>query len=60
MATLPTILGNMLDLISVGDRIAEHRRTLKLSQAELARKAGANRATLDALENRHTGERRRR
>ena len=41
----------MLDLISIGDQIADHRKNLRLSQAELARKAGISRATLDALEN---------
>ena len=46
----------MLDLISIGGQIAERRKTLKLSQAELARKAGVSRATLDALENRRGGE----
>ncbi len=46
----------MLDLISIGSRIAERRKTLKLSQAELARKAGVSRATLDALENGRAGE----
>jgi transcriptional regulator with XRE-family HTH domain len=46
----------MLDLISVGVRIAERRKTLKLSQTELASKAGVSRATLDALENGRTGE----
>lgn len=46
----------MLDLISVGGRIAGQRRTLKLSQTELARRAGVSRATLDALENGRTGE----
>ncbi len=53
---MPIILGIMLDLISVGGRIAGRRRTLKLSQAALARKAGVSRATLDALENGRTGE----
>src|SRR5580693_7554122 len=53
---MPNILGSMLDLISLGTRIAEHRKTLKLSQAELARKAGVSRATLDALENGRAGE----
>ena len=53
---LPNILGNMLDLISIGKRIAERRKTLKLSQAELSRKAGVSRATVDALENGRTGE----
>ena len=46
----------MLDLISLGNTIAERRKTLKLSQAELSRKAGLSRATLDALENGRTGE----
>jgi transcriptional regulator with XRE-family HTH domain len=45
-----------VNLISIGDRIAERRKTLKLSQAELARKAGLSRATLDALENGRAGE----
>jgi transcriptional regulator with XRE-family HTH domain len=46
----------VLDLISIGNRIAERRKTLKLSQAELSRKAGVSRATLDALENGRAGE----
>ena len=46
----------MLDLISIGNRIAERRKTLKLSQAALSRKAGVSRATLDALENGRAGE----
>ena len=41
----------MVDLISLGATVAERRRTLKLSQAFLAHKAGLSRATLDALEN---------
>ena len=41
----------MLNLISLGVRVAERRKTLKLSQAELSRRAGISRATLDALEN---------
>ena len=55
-AFLPNILGNVLDLISIGKWIVERRKTLKLSQAELARKAGVSRATLDALENGRAGE----
>ncbi len=31
----------MLDLISIGSQIAKRRKTLKLSQAELARKAAS-------------------
>jgi transcriptional regulator with XRE-family HTH domain len=46
----------VLDLISLGKRIAERRKTLKLSQAQLSRKAGVSRATLDALENGRAGE----
>ncbi len=46
----------MLDLISVGNQIAERRKTLKLSQSALARMAGVSRATLDALENGRAGE----
>jgi transcriptional regulator with XRE-family HTH domain len=46
----------MLALISIGDRIAERRKTLKLTQAELSRRAGVSRATLDALENGRAGE----
>jgi transcriptional regulator with XRE-family HTH domain len=46
----------MLHLISIGSQIAERRKTLKLSQTELARKAGVSRATLDALENGRAGE----
>jgi transcriptional regulator with XRE-family HTH domain len=41
----------VLDLIAIGDQIANERRKLKLSQADLSRKAGVSRATLDALEN---------
>jgi transcriptional regulator with XRE-family HTH domain len=46
----------MLDLISIGGQIAERRKAVKLSQTELARKAGVSRATLDALENGRAGE----
>jgi HTH-type transcriptional regulator / antitoxin HipB len=46
----------LLDLISIGSQIAERRKKLKLSQAELSRKAGVSRATLDALENGRAGE----
>jgi transcriptional regulator with XRE-family HTH domain len=44
------------DLISIGNQIAEHRKTLKLSQTALSRKAGVSRATIDALENGRVGE----
>lgn len=46
----------MLDLVSLGTRIVEQRKSLKLSQAELSSKAGISRATLDALENGRAGE----
>ena len=46
----------MFDLISIGAQIAERRKKLKLSQAELSRKAGLSRATLDALENGRASE----
>jgi transcriptional regulator with XRE-family HTH domain len=51
IAWMPNILGNVLDLISLGGQIAERRKRLKLSQTELSRRAGLSRATLDALEN---------
>jgi transcriptional regulator with XRE-family HTH domain len=46
----------MMDLISIGERIAQRRKTLNLSQAALSKKAGVSRATLDALENGRAGE----
>jgi HTH-type transcriptional regulator / antitoxin HipB len=46
----------VLDLISLGGQVAKLRKKLKLSQAELSRKAGISRATLDALENGRAGE----
>jgi transcriptional regulator with XRE-family HTH domain len=46
----------MLDLISIGQQIAQHRKSLRLSQAALARKAGISRATVEALENARAGE----
>lgn len=52
----PNILGFVIDLISLGSQIAQRRKTLKLNQAELARRAGVSRATLDALENGRAGE----
>jgi transcriptional regulator with XRE-family HTH domain len=45
-----------MNLISIGNEIAERRKTLKLTQAALSRKAGVSRATLDALENGRSGE----
>jgi transcriptional regulator with XRE-family HTH domain len=46
----------MINLTSIGQEIAGHRKKLKLSQSELARKAGISRATLEALENGRAGE----
>jgi transcriptional regulator with XRE-family HTH domain len=46
----------MLDLISLGSQVAQRRKTIQLSQAELSRRAGISRATLDALENGRAGE----
>ena len=46
----------MFDLLAIGSRVASRRRTLRLTQSELARKAGVSRATLDALENGRSGE----
>lgn len=46
----------MLDLIAIGKEIAKSRKTRRLRQAELARKAGLSRATLEALENGRAGE----
>ena len=53
---MPNILGDMLDLVTLGKQIAKRRKTLKLSQAALSRKARVSRATLDALENGRAGE----
>jgi len=44
------------DLTSLGAQIAERRKSRKLSQLALARRAGISRATLDALENGRAGE----
>jgi transcriptional regulator with XRE-family HTH domain len=46
----------MSALADIGAEIAQKRRALDLSQAELARKARISRATLDALENQRAGE----
>ena len=53
---LPSILGYMLTISSIGSQVAAKRKALRLSQSELARKAGVSRATLDALENGRSGE----
>jgi transcriptional regulator with XRE-family HTH domain len=46
----------MLNLSSIGERIAAKRKTLGLSQAALAKKASVGHSTLDALENSRLGE----
>lgn len=46
----------MLDLISIGEQIAQRRKALSLTQTELSGRAGLSRATLDALENGRSGE----
>ena len=39
-----------MDLSDLGSAIAQRRKTLKLTQAELASRAGVSRATITALE----------
>jgi len=46
----------MLDLASLGEKIARRRSALKLTQRALATRARVGRATLDALENGRAGE----
>src|ERR1035437_5641864 len=46
----------MFDLFAIGSHVVSRRRTLRLTQSELARKAGVSRATLDALGNGRSGE----
>lgn len=46
----------MLSLNNLASEIIAKRKALRLSQSELARKAGISRATLDALENGRSGE----
>jgi Helix-turn-helix domain len=41
----------MLDIATLGQIIARHRTDLRLTQAELARRARIGRSTLDAIEN---------
>ncbi len=47
---------HMLTLAVIGTVVAGQRKAVRLSQIELARKAGVSRATLDALENGRSGE----
>jgi transcriptional regulator with XRE-family HTH domain len=53
---MPGILGNVLDLITIEELIAERRRALGLSQSELAGRVRLSRATVEALENGRSGE----
>jgi transcriptional regulator with XRE-family HTH domain len=53
---MPNIIVIMLDLPSIGAEIAQRRKSLRLSQTTLARKARVSRATLEALENERAGE----
>lgn len=46
----------MLTLVALGSEVAGRRKSLGLSQVELARKAGVSRATIAALENGRAGE----
>lgn len=46
----------MLTLSSLGAQIAAKRKSLRLTQTELAGRASISRATLDALENGRSGE----
>ena len=46
----------MFDIVTIGKRVGEKRKSLKWTQLELARRAQISRATLDALENGRLGE----
>ena len=46
----------MLLLIDIGEQIAQRRKDVGLTQAELAKRARVSRSTLDALENGRMGE----
>jgi transcriptional regulator with XRE-family HTH domain len=46
----------MLALSSIGEQIAARRRSMGLTQAALAKRAGVGHSTLDALENGRLGE----
>ena len=46
----------MLFLIDIGEQIALRRKTVGLTQGELAKMARVSRSTLDALENGRIGE----
>lgn len=46
----------MLDLATIGERVAQTRKSAGLTQTQLARQAQIGRSTLDALENGRLGE----
>jgi transcriptional regulator with XRE-family HTH domain len=46
----------MLDLVTIGERVAQTRKSAGLTQTQLARGAQIGRSTLDALENGRLGE----
>lgn len=46
----------MLDISSIGSQVASKRKSIRMTQSELAQAAGVSRATLDALENGRIGE----
>lgn len=46
----------MLELSTLAEQIAARRKSLRLSQAALGKKAGVGRSTIDALENGRMGE----
>jgi transcriptional regulator with XRE-family HTH domain len=56
LGKMPCILGVMLPLSSMGEQIATKRKTLSMTQRELAKKARVGLSTLDALENGRLGE----
>jgi transcriptional regulator with XRE-family HTH domain len=53
---MPSIVGIMLGLMEIGEKIAARRRDLGMTQSELSSKTHISRATLDALENGRIGE----
>lgn len=46
----------MLPLSSIAEQMTVKRKALRLSQTDLAKKAGVSRSTIDALENGRMGE----
>jgi transcriptional regulator with XRE-family HTH domain len=46
----------MMDLLALGSAIAQRRKETKITQADLAKRAGISRATLAALEGGRMGE----